>query len=236
MLAGGATQMAADETMLESALMGVASLRFYCWDEPTVSLGYFQSHRVRHAAGLESLPYVRRPTGGETLVHHHELTYALALPAGRPWQLASEPVSTWLSRFHGVVGEALARMGVSARQEEILLPPAGPTFCFHHVTAGDLVIEGRKIAGSAQRRRKGALLQHGAVLLKRSPHAPALQGILDLTGIALDGDELASEISRSWMCHSGSTLETSPWSVEEERRIEALRSNRYTDVVWNQKR
>ena len=71
--------MALDEVLLEGAILGEASLRFYQWREPTVSLGYFQPYAA--AAGLAGLPLVRRPTGGDLLVHHHELTYTLALAA-----------------------------------------------------------------------------------------------------------------------------------------------------------
>ena len=79
--------MASDDTLLESAAAGVASLRFYGWREPTLSLGYFQpSAPARAYPGLGGLAWVRRPTGGAALVHHHELTYALALPPGPTWQ------------------------------------------------------------------------------------------------------------------------------------------------------
>src|SRR5262245_26530345 len=88
-IADGPHNMAADETLLEGAGRGVASLRFYGWSEATLSLGYFQPARRRFdAERLASLPFVRRPSGGDALVHHHELTCALALPAGRPWQAA----------------------------------------------------------------------------------------------------------------------------------------------------
>src|SRR5205814_9219218 len=86
-VADGPHNMAADEVLLESAAAGIASLRFYGWSEATLSLGYFQPERLRHEdERLTGLPYVRRPSGGATLVHHHEVTYALALPAGPPWQ------------------------------------------------------------------------------------------------------------------------------------------------------
>src|SRR5207249_2965292 len=101
--ADGAHNMAADEVLLESAATGAASLRFYGWSEPTLSLGYFQPEVTRQGNPLlAGLPYVRRPTGGMTLVHHHELTYALALPTPAKAQ-------PWLCRMHGIIGHALRR-------------------------------------------------------------------------------------------------------------------------------
>src|SRR6266567_4064320 len=82
--ADGPTNMAADEALLESASeRGVASLRFYTWSEPTLSLGYFQPSA--RPLAVRSLPWLRRSSGGAAIVHHHELTYALALPAGKDW-------------------------------------------------------------------------------------------------------------------------------------------------------
>ena len=46
--------------------------------------------------------------------------------------------------------------------------------CFQHLTPGDLLLQGAKVVGSAQRRHRGALLQHGGILLAASPHAPEL--------------------------------------------------------------
>src|SRR5437870_3415594 len=106
--AGGGINMAADETLMEGAAGGSASLRFYTWQEPTLSLGYFQPAAER----LLGLPYVRRPSGGAALVHDHELTYCLALPAGLAWQRRGE---SWICRMHGVIATALATFGVEAR-------------------------------------------------------------------------------------------------------------------------
>src|SRR5437660_12267249 len=111
-IADGPHNMAADEVLLHSATKGVASLRFYGWTTATVSLGYFQPERVRaEDPRLAPLPYVRRASGGSTLVHHHEVTYALALPPGSPWQ-TGEP---WLCRMHAIVSLALHQFGIAAR-------------------------------------------------------------------------------------------------------------------------
>src|SRR4051794_38396264 len=96
--ADGPTQMAADEVLLEH--VGVTdrpALRFYAWDRPTLSLGYFQPFADRPPG----LPVVRRPTGGGAIVHDHELTYALALPPG-PWQKGVN----WACRMHDAIAAA----------------------------------------------------------------------------------------------------------------------------------
>src|SRR5205823_294304 len=164
-LADGAHNMAADEVLLESAVAGAGSLRFYGWTEATLSLGYFQPHRIRGSdERLAKLPFVRRPTGGGILVHHHELTYALGLPAS----LVRQEHQSWLGRMHTIIAQALSGLGVSTATvaEE---KQAADLLCFQHFTAGDLVVNAAKVVGSAQRKQRGALLQHGAILLATSP-------------------------------------------------------------------
>src|SRR6266498_4600611 len=109
--APGPENMAADETLVRSAVAGVASLRLYGWSAATVSLGYFQTHAVHRAdPSLGSLPWVRRPSGGATLVHHHELTYALALPAGSAWHSRAP----WMLRMHRIIVAGLADLGLAS--------------------------------------------------------------------------------------------------------------------------
>src|SRR5205823_3914697 len=151
----GPANMAADECLLESAVAGTASLRFYGWSEATLSLGYFQPEQVRcRDEGLAQLPFVRRPSGGETLVHHQELTYALALPPGASWQ----DRDTCSRCLHRIIAAALAELGVSVRLHVPASEPlAGGFLCFLHATPGDLMIGSMKVVGSAQRRQRGAL-------------------------------------------------------------------------------
>ena len=105
-VADGPHHMAADEVLLESAAAGVASLRLYGWATATASLGYFQPARLLGEDPLlAALPFVRRPSGGDTLVHHHEVTYALGLPAGTPWQ-GKEP---WPRRMHAILQGRIGR-------------------------------------------------------------------------------------------------------------------------------
>ena len=183
----GAWNMAVDEALLDwAAEKGVCSLRFYRWREPTLSLGYFQEHadRQRHEPRL-TLPVVRRSTGGGALVHDQELTYSLALPPGHP-RAANTTELTCLA--HKALREAVAEIGGEASRLTTCaqaIPAANgcePFLCFERRAEGDLLsADGEhKLCGSAQRRRRGALLQHGGLILRKSRAAPELSGAIEL--------------------------------------------------------
>jgi lipoate-protein ligase A len=225
--------MAADEVLLDSAIGGTASLRFYTWQVATLSLGYFQPEAVRHAdARLAGLPWVRRPSGGSALVHHHEVTYALALPPG-----AHEQGGSWLCRFHHVLCAALAGLGVGVevcpQGEERKL---GEVLCFLHHTAGDLRIGSAKVVGSAQRLRRGVLLQHGGILLARSPHTPALPGLAELSGRRLARQEVAVAVIGELERALGWVMEPGEWMGGERDLVERLVRDKYTSERWNGRR
>ncbi len=231
----GPGHMAADEVLLESAATdGVASLRFYQWTTPTLSLGYFQPQAVREELpGLAALPWVRRPSGGAAILHHHELTYALALPP----QLAASRES-WICRFHRLIARRLNAGGLAAELvpcgDERLL---GPVLCFWHHTPGDLVCNGHKLAGSAQRKLRGAVLQHGSILLRHSPHLPQLLGIDDLAGRPLlEPAAWAEQLAAAWAEHLQLPLQPGEWTPAERQRLQQLREGKYAQTWWNARR
>jgi lipoyl(octanoyl) transferase len=229
--------MAADQALLESAAQGVAALRFYAWAEPTLSLGYFQPESARYIhQPLAGLPFVRRPTGGQILVHHHEVTYALALPSGPPWRPEAEKVCEWLARMHLVIAGALRALGVQTDVATGSVAGSGEALCFLQPVAGDVLIGTHKIVGSAQRRRRGALLQHGGVLMAASVHAPMLPGIQDLTGLCLSEQDVCNVISRQFSQHFSCRLQPGDWSPCERNRIGVLATTQYTQPAWNLKR
>jgi lipoate-protein ligase A len=232
----GPTNMAADEAMLETASgSGLASLRFYTWTGPTLSLGYFQPHECRgHVPGLDRLAWVRRSTGGAGIVHHHELTYSFALPASPGWK--SE--EAWICRFHRLLRGVLA----GHRIESNLVvcggeQKRGEVLCFLHHTAGDLAMGGHKVAGSAQRKLRGAVLQHGSILLRASEHAPHLPGIHDLAGRDLFTPEgLAAELAARFAADTGAALEPGDWAAGESERMPRIRAEKYANPEWNTRR
>src|SRR5262249_19169044 len=131
-LADGPANMALDEALLE-AVSGdptTALLRTYGWSEPTLSLGYFQTiAAVESESRWRGLPIVRRPTGGGAILHHHEITYALALPASHP---LSRPAAALYRAVHSACSAVLALHGITAipRGGHTLRSTRRPFLCF----------------------------------------------------------------------------------------------------------
>ncbi|MFO0789454.1 MAG: hypothetical protein U0805_08350 [Pirellulales bacterium] len=230
----GAWNMAVDEALLEDAIdHGGASLRFYQWSEPTLSLGYFQRYteRVEHAAS-QDCAIVRRQSGGGAILHDRELTYSLILPPGhRLTRDAPHLYETVHAGFIRAITE-LCSQAAKGEYEAASLRIRGdiqgsnpseaaePFLCFQRQAVGDVVLppspsSGRaglsqtpaessksathsllplKVLGSAQRRHRGAILQHGSLLVERSPAAPELAGLRDLVGFAVGIDALISAL------------------------------------------
>jgi lipoate-protein ligase A len=239
--ADGAWNMALDEALLQAAEKeGIATLRSYQWNEPTLSLGYFQSHADRrlHPAS-ENCPLVRRSTGGGAILHDHELTYSIILPLVDGVQLHSQ----WLySAVHESLIETLADFGIPASKciaqaSHPASSAAEPFLCFQRHTPGDVLVGEHKIAGSAQRRRRCAILQHGSILLAKSAAAPELQGIIELTGIHLSAHQLqakwqprlaaALELELDEAAHHSAGLLTAAAAISREK---------FTATSWNWRR
>jgi lipoate-protein ligase A len=185
--------MAVDEALLESATSGVTTLRFYQWSEPTLSLGYFQSRadREQHWASLHC-PLVRRASGGGAILHDCELTYSFAAPVAERFAASVERL---YSAFHETLIEALAEFDIQAsvcERSPARPRSAEPFLCFQRRSRGDVLLGESKICGSAQRRRRGAVVQHGSVLLRRSAAAPELAGISELTQTPIEAVELGN--------------------------------------------
>jgi lipoate-protein ligase A len=230
--ADGPTNMATDEALLVSAQAGQATLRFYGWSEPTLSLGYFQPAAVRLSDPLlANLPFVRRMTGGDTLVHHHELTYALALPPR--WV----QVATWPQRMHEIIAAALATFGITARLQQGNCGPREPgPLCFRHVTCGDLMIGEHKVVGSAMRKSRGAILQHGGILMAGSPKTPNLPGIKELAGQVLSEASLRVGIVETFGILLRAHFEERCLSPEEGLLMDDVARSKYALGTWNLKR
>jgi lipoyl(octanoyl) transferase len=192
--ASGVWNMAMDEALLETVCTAGETgwLRFYRWDQPTLSLGYFQRHSDRQQHPPSSrCPIIRRSTGGGAIIHADELTYSLCIPATSHLDQWSK---TLYLALHETFIEELEARGIRAR---ICGPTANdsadkePFLCFLRRADADILLGEHKIGGSAQRRRQHGLLQHGSILLRSTSASPELAGIEDISGICIDPWELA---------------------------------------------
>ncbi len=167
----GAANMQRDLEILEGVSSGemLPALRLYSWSPPALSLGRFQ--KAEDVADLEEcrrlgIDIVRRPTGGRAVLHHRELTYSLVIPDRR--SLIPAGVLPSYRFVSGALLDAFALLGIEAELSPGTMRGAGavPGSCFDTPSAYELHVSGKKVAGSAQMRRHGVLLQHGAILLE----------------------------------------------------------------------
>lgn len=221
--------MAVDEAMLLSAeAMGHPTLRFYRWQEPTLSLGYFQ--RVGDIPKtLLGLSLVRRLSGGGAIVHDQELTYSLIVPPGKwPRRVLAHLVRD----VHAAI-----RRAVPSLQPALVdrTPTPEPFLCFERRSRHDLVLRDSKIVGSAQRNRRGAVLQHGSLLETRSPAARHLLGLTDLANETLREQQtsaILAALGEEW----GWKFLPGPLSEDERRLATELERDKYRAAEWNQRR
>jgi lipoate-protein ligase A len=167
--------MALDEALLDWNSEGKIPpvIRFYGWNPATLSIGYFQ--KVEKEIDMEQvkahgLGFVRRPTGGRGVLHEHELTYSVIVSEEHPdmpktvteaYRVISEGI---LKGFHHLGMDAYFAVPRTAEERDSLKNPRSAV-CFDAPSWYELVVEGRKVAGSAQTRQKGVILQHGSILL-----------------------------------------------------------------------
>jgi lipoate-protein ligase A len=191
--ADGPTNMGLDLALLDAVDADPTQviLRFYRWSEPTLSVGYFQHYAdaLADPRWLDA-PIVRRPSGGGALWHDDDLTYALVVP--RAHALAARPQVLYRT-VHAALTEALRDRGADAyrraeRPSAAEASPRSPFLCFLDRDPEDVLVDGHKVIGSAQRRRPRAVLQHGSILSRTSPATPELPG---LDRVAIDASSSA---------------------------------------------
>jgi lipoate-protein ligase A len=240
--------MALDEALMARARRtGESVLRVYGWSAPTLSLG--RNQRARGLYDLQRLSasgvgVVRRPTGGRALLHHREVTYSVTAPCGADGGLQAE-----YARINGLLASALASLGVAttaaAPATRASLPSSTP--CFAEPARGELVLGGRKLVGSAQWRDRGALLQHGSILVDDDqgmipdlmrdpaplpPSAATLRAALERTPSVA---EVAGALFGAARTHADP--DASPLGADEALEREAADlAVRYRDDAWTWRR
>ncbi|MNS23734.1 Octanoyltransferase LipM [compost metagenome] len=224
----GAWNMAVDEAILEAHRQGLVppTLRVYRWAKPTLSLGYAQRWTGPMVAGID---IVRRPTGGRAVLHAGDFTYAV-VTKGLP-----EGIKASYERLALGLARAIGCLGLETQVAPGTLGAARSADCFAASTQADLQAAGRKLIGSAQTRRAGAVLQHGSLYLRYpSELAAGIFGdtdreVADL--VSLLGREPAwDEVKQAFIAGLAEELgarfepgELTPWEAELAQSLVASR-------------
>jgi len=170
-----AMNMAVDEAILQLHAEGKVppTVRFYTWNPATLSIGYFQ--KAAKEINLEEverrgLGFVRRATGGRAVLHDQELTYSVIVSEDHP-RMPSSVTEAYkvisMGLLHGFqnLGLQAEMVSLASEEEKEKYSSPGSSACFDSPSWYELVVEGRKVAGSAQTRQRGMILQHGSILL-----------------------------------------------------------------------
>jgi lipoate-protein ligase A len=245
----GATNMARDEAIATVHAAGATppTLRLYRWQPACLSLGRFQrSGEIdREACARRSIAIVRRPSGGRALLHDEELTYAIIVRDDHPL-LGGESILASYRQISLALRDGLRRLGVAAELTPVERErrAGGSAACFDAPASYELTVVGRKIAGSAQTRRDGVLLQHGAIPL--APHANRLAALirhppedLDAKMIALSDacgqtvcfEELAEALVAGFAATWNIVFAPGALTDAEQQEVR-LRAEKYADSGW----
>ncbi len=243
--------MAVDEALLNTAAnSGQPTLRFYQWQRPTLSLGYFQNYadRSKHTSSLNS-DVVRRLSGGGAILHDQELTYSLMIPATHD---LSRDTQALYDAVHQAIVETLATFlesNNSSLQPVLCDRPSGlaaqeePFLCFQRRSIGDILLRNadshaptRKIVGSAQRRRQGVVLQHGSILLGQSKAAPELEGFAEIAHIDITPADLLALLPQQIATNLSFDLRISSFSRDLATQAEEIQRKKYQVTNWTERR
>jgi lipoyl(octanoyl) transferase len=185
----GVENMARDSALLEHVVSsGGAFLRLYRWDPPTLSVGRNQPDV------FPNVPVVRRPTGGQAVWHEHEVTYAVAAPIVLFGSLRNA-----YCQIHTRIAAALRSLGVPAILAPAARPLDRPAACFASFVGGEILVNGKKLVGSAQVRRADVFLQHGSILLDGAqPNGGGETTLAHVLGRPVTFDEVADAVIAHW--------------------------------------
>jgi lipoyl(octanoyl) transferase len=259
--------MALDEALLDWQSEGKIppTIRFYGWNPATLSIGYFQ--KVEKEINLDAvkehnLGFVRRPTGGRGVLHEHELTYSVIVSEEHPempktvteaYRVISEGI---LRGFLSLGLEAYFAVPKTIEEREALKSPRSAV-CFDAPSWYELVVEGRKVAGSAQTRQKGVILQHGSILLDidedklfslfkypservkdrmQKAFKEKAVAINEISSKRITIEEAKIAFKKGF--EEGLNIELDPYTLSEEELdyIHKLAKTRYESDEWNYKR
>jgi lipoate-protein ligase A len=267
----GFMNMAIDEAIMIAHREGLVppTIRFYRWSPPAVSLGYFQYLEKEidvDACQNLGIDIVRRPTGGKAVLHDKELTYSFIIKENHP--LVNDSILETYKKISGGIIRGLSCLGIKAElvplreklKNDSLLKRGKSeirhsdfkSICFSIPSQYEVQVEGKKIVGSAQVRKKEIVLQHGSLLielekdklfsvfnfpsaqirerLKTRFKATSLEEILKRK---IDFSELSEILPRGFEEEFGVKLTEDKLTEQEEKISKELLENKYSTYEWN---
>lgn len=236
----GQENMAIDESILRISDSGGAitpTLRIYGWKAPTISIGYLQKAGPLEASGL---PVVRRITGGRAVLHDIEITYSIV--AGLEAYPFSGGITSSYSAISRCIISALKGRGVEASfSRGGKAGGAEKDACFYAPSRYEVLVDGRKLVGSSQRRFKRCFLQHGSILLGVNEELNEKvfgRGVIErmawLDGLGVDDKEAFKKALVDSMAEGLDASFTQERLTDEEEALkEGLIKDKYTREEWN---
>ncbi|MGZ4030639.1 MAG: lipoate--protein ligase family protein [Tumebacillaceae bacterium] len=262
-----ATNMAVDEAILHANSRGLVppTVRFYGWNPPTLSIGYFQQATKEidfDAVKAHGLGFIRRPTGGRAVLHDMELTYSVIVSESHPMMPTSvnesyRVLSMGLLEGFRELGFQAEMVSLADEEEKQKYQSMGSAACFDSPSWYELVVEGRKVVGSAQVRQEHTILQHGSILLDLDVEKlfSVLQfasertkdrmmrafrdkavSIRDFSDREISFEEASRAFAIGFERGLGVRLEPSELTAEELSMVEELVREKYGTDSWNFKK
>lgn len=258
--ARGAWNMAVDEAILEHVGRGEVppTLRLYAWNPACLSLGYAQPFADVDVARLKAHGWdvVRRPTGGRAILHVDELTYSVIGPAHHPILAGSVLESYQRLAQALLVAVRLLELPVQIKEESSQASALTNAVCFEVPSTYEITVNGKKLIGSAQARRKEGVLQHGSLPLTgdltritqalafadESTRQQAASRLLtrattveSALGRAVAWETAAQAFVRAFEAQLGISFEPGELSESEIRRAEELVAEKYDHPAWTER-
>jgi lipoate-protein ligase A len=254
--------MAVDEALLCMAGKGESppTLRFYSWDVPSLSIGSFQKAVELNLPFIKEkgVPLVRRPTGGRAVLHDAELTYSVSCPI--PTQCMPSELMGSYKAIGSCFLTGLKSLGVPAEMLPVTKNPerkcrprdASHPLCFSSPSWYEVLVDGKKLIGSAQRRLKGSFLQQGSLLIKldvdgllslmrtdgedkmraREALLSKMTALTEL-GHEIHVDKLKSALIEGFRTGLGTSLVMDELTPEEHGLALGLLKEKYSRPEWN---
>lgn len=255
--------MAVDEAIMKIHSQGDTppTLRFYGWQPAALSIGYFQQAKKEvdfEKCKQEGIDSVRRLTGGRAILHDREITYSIVIR--EDYNLLAASIEKSYQQISSGLVAGLTRLGVPAELKAVergkKAPRGHSAACFDAPSWYEVILDNKKLIGSAQRRKENTILQHGSLPLDDSSEEifellnydsaekrkksrrvfKAKSTNLKKAGYVFNKEQLIKALSSGLAEKFEIYLEESALTAAEIKLAQKLAKNKYRNPNWNFKR